>query len=110
MKSNIRNIKFRSSCPIARVLDVMGDKWTLLIMRDALIFGRSTFAEFERSGEQIPTNLLANRLKKLVEIGLLEKVQYQKHPVRYRYEPTPEAQELKPILRTLKRFGANNLY
>ncbi len=74
-------------------------------MRDALIFKRRTYAEFERSGEHIPTNLLASRLKRLVELGLLEKELYQEHPKRYRYNPTPIASELKPILRSLKQFG-----
>lgn len=109
MNAKTTEVKFRSRCPIARTLDVLGDKWTLVIMRDALFFDRRTFAEFERSGENIPTNLLANRLKKLVEFGLLEKVQYQTHPVRYRYEPTEMADELKPILRSIKRFGEKNL-
>lgn len=108
MTSKSSSTNFRSHCPIARTLDVLGDKWTLLIMRDALFFKKSTFAEFERSGEQIPTNLLAARLKKLVEMGLIEKVQYLERPVRFRYEPTPKAQELKPILRSIKRFGENN--
>ena len=104
-----KHTKFRSPCPIARTLDVLGDKWTLVIMRDALFFNRRTFAEFERSGEKIPTNLLTDRLKKLVDFGLMEKVQYQTHPVRYRYEPTEMANELKPILRSIKRFGEKNL-
>lgn len=108
MKLANAKTKFRSHCPIARTLDVLGDKWTLLIMRDALFFKKGTFAEFERSGEQIPTNLLADRLKKLVEFGLLEKVQYQERPVRFRYEATAQAQELKPILRSIKRFGEDN--
>lgn len=108
MKSTIAGVKFRSQCPIARTLDVLGDKWTLLIMRDALFFNRRTFADFERSGERIPTNLLAERLKKLVEFGMLEKIQYQQRPVRYHYQPTQKAAELKPILRSIKRFGEGN--
>lgn len=108
MKSTSANVKFRSQCPIVRTLDVLGDKWTLVIMRDALFFKKRTFVEFERGGEQIPTNLLAARLKSLVRFGLLEKVQYQEHPVRYRYEPTAKAQELKPILRSIRRFGESN--
>lgn len=102
-------IRYRSECPIARSLDLLGDKWTLVIMRDALFFEKRTFAEFERSSERIPTNLLADRLKKLIESGLLEKVRYQDHPVRFRYEPTRTAQQLKPILRSLKQFGEKHL-
>ncbi len=99
----------RSQCPIARSLDLFGDKWTLLIIRDALIFERRTFVEFERSGEGIPSNLLASRLKTLIEHGLLQKEAYQARPPRFRYEPTRIAQELKPILVSLKRFGDSYL-
>lgn len=104
-----RKIKHRSTCPIARSLDILGDKWTLVIMRDALFFDRYTFADFESSGERIPTNLLADRLKKLVNLGLLEKVLYQKHPNRYRYEPTAAGIDIKPVLKSLAQFGEKNL-
>jgi len=104
-----KDITFRSTCPIARSLDILGDKWTLVIMRDALYFDRHTFAEFERSGEQIPTNLLADRLKKLVELGLLDRILYQEHPTRYRYEPTDLGREIKPLLQNLKLFGEKHL-
>ncbi|MDA1073576.1 MAG: helix-turn-helix domain-containing protein [Proteobacteria bacterium] len=102
-------VKHRSTCPIARSLDVLGDKWTLVIMRDALFFDRYTFADFEHSGEKIPTNMLANRLKKLVDLGLLKKVLYQQHPDRYRYEPTEMGTEIKPVLKSLARFGEKHL-
>ncbi|MBT5054654.1 MAG: helix-turn-helix transcriptional regulator, partial [Gammaproteobacteria bacterium] len=64
---------FRSPCPIARTLDLFGDKWTLVVMRDALFFDCRTFADFANCSEKIPTNLLAERLKRLVLIGMLEK-------------------------------------
>lgn len=99
----------RSGCPIARTLDLLGDKWTLVIMRDALIFGKKTFAEFERRSEQIPTNLLASRLNRLVEMGLLAKVPYQTRPTRYHYLPTDIGRSLKPILREMRKFGEAHL-
>lgn len=102
-------LAYRSQCPIARSLDLLGDKWTLVIMRDVLFFNRRTFGEIEGAPEQIPTNLLASRLKKLVELGLLEKVLYQEHPKRYRYEPTRQGEEVKPLLRSLKQFGEKHL-
>ena len=109
MKKKANQTAHRSHCPIARSLDVLGDKWTLVIMRDALFFNRRTFAEFERSAEHIPTNLLADRLKKLVELGMLERVLYQEHPNRYRYEPTNKGKEVRPILRSLIQFGEAHL-
>ena len=95
----------RSACPISRTLDVFGDKWTLLILRDVLVFKKKTSAESERSGEGIPTNLLADRLKRLVELGSLEKVAYQNRPVRYHYLPTEKGAAMRPVLRAIKNFG-----
>ncbi len=100
---------YRSHCPIARSLEILGDKWTLVIMRDVLFFNRHTFADFERAGESIPTNLLSDRLKKLVELELLQKVKYQSNPARYRYEATLIGKEIKPILRNLANFGEKHL-
>jgi DNA-binding HxlR family transcriptional regulator len=101
--------KHRSYCPIARSLDVLGDKWTLVIMRDALLFDRRTFAEFSASRENIPTNILSNRLKRLVELELLEKVPYQQQPTRYEYVPTAKGRRARPILTALKNFGEDHL-
>lgn len=109
-KSNkLTALEHRSTCPIARSLDLMGDRWTLLIMRDALFFERRTFADFSASKENIPTNLLSDRLKKLVAQGLLEKQPYQERPPRYEYVPTELGISLKPVLRAMKVFGEKHL-
>lgn len=100
---------FRSPCPIARTLDILGDKWTLLVLRDALFFEARTFAEFERRPEHIPTNLLSDRLKRLVEAGLLEKVAYQEHPLRYEYVPTASGRAVRPVIRAMRQFGEAHL-
>lgn len=100
---------FRSPCGIARTLDLLGDKWTLLVLRDAMFFNRRTFAEFSRSLEHIPTNILSDRLKRLVEAGLLEKRPYQELPTRYEYLPTETGAEVRPILTALKNFGVKHL-
>ena len=102
-------VTYRSECPIARTLDVVGDKWTLLVLRDALVFGRKTFGEFEDGRERIPTNLLADRLKRLVDCGLLKKVPYQEAPKRYHYLPTPEGEAVLPVIRAMKDFGEKYL-
>ncbi|HCD26845.1 MAG TPA: transcriptional regulator [Gammaproteobacteria bacterium] len=96
---------FRSPCPIARALDILGDKWTLLVMRDALYFNVRTYADFASQIEHIPTNLLASRLKTLTKQGFLEKVPYQTNPMRYEYVPTDLAKALKPLLREVRKFG-----
>ncbi|MCR9278670.1 MAG: helix-turn-helix transcriptional regulator [Pseudomonadaceae bacterium] len=103
------SIEHRSTCPVARTLDLMGDRWTLLVMRDALFFNCKTFADFSASKERIPTNLLSNRLQKLVAQGLLSKALYQERPPRYEYLPTELGRALKPVLRAMKAFGEDNL-
>ena len=99
----------RSNCPIAQSLDLFGDKWTLLVMRDVLVFGKKSFVDFEQGDERIPTNLLADRLKRLVEQALLEKVPYQDKPVRYHYLPTEKGRALRPVLRAMRIFGETHL-
>ena len=103
------NIAHRSPCPISRSLDLMRDRWTLLIMRDALFLNGRTFADFCSSREHIPTNLLSDRLRKLVGWGLLAKVPYQTRQTRYEYVPTELGKALKPVLRALKSFGEEHL-
>ena len=61
----------RSPCPIANTLDILGDKWTLLVVRDLLFLDKHLYGEFMQSGEGIPTNVLADRLKRLEETGLV---------------------------------------
>ena len=102
-------VEYRSNCPVSRSLDLLGDKWTLLIMRDALFFERKTFADFTSSSEHIPTNLLSARLKKLVSCGLLERHQYHDKPARYEYLPTAMGEKLRPVLNVIKQFGQENL-
>ena len=99
----------RSQCPVARTLDILGDKWTLLILRDTLLFKSRSFADFEQSPENIPTSLLADRLKRLVENGFLTKVPYQEKPVRYHYVPTEKADAVLPVIRAMKKFGEAQL-
>lgn len=95
----------RSNCPIARTLDVLGDKWSLLVLRDALVFNRRTFSEFARSEEHIPTNILSERLKRLVEHGLLTRQAYQQNPERFEYRPTEQAKAVLPVLKALREYG-----
>ena len=77
----------RSKCPVSCALDLLGDKWTLLLVRD-LLLGKGTYTEFQQSPEGIPTNILAERLKRLLAAGIIEKLPYQERPVRYRYHLT----------------------
>ena len=104
-----QTLDYRSLCPVSRSLDLMGDKWTLVIMRDVLIFNCRTFADFSKCSERIPTNLLSDRLKKLVAVGLLKKKQYHSRPARYEYVPTSRGEDLRPVLQAMKAFGERHL-
>ena len=95
----------RSACPIANALDIIGDKWTLLIVRDMLLFGHSRFSEFLRADEGIPSNILADRLKRLEEHGLVRRRRYQQRPERFAYMLTQDGRELEPILREMICWG-----
>lgn len=90
-------------CSIARALEVVGERWTLLILRD-LYLGRRRFDEFTDS-LGITRTVLAGRLRKLVEHGLLERRLYQDRPERYEYLPTPKALALAPVLAHLMHWG-----
>ncbi len=81
MKSEEVSELRRSPCPIANTLDLIGDKWSLLVIRD-LRRGKCTYSELLDSPEGIPTNILADRLKRLEEAGGIERSAYQERPVR----------------------------
>ena len=101
MKKLSKDLSKRSCCPVSTALDIIGDKWTLLIIRDIAILDKHRNKEFQEGDECIPTNILANRLKRLVENGLLEKRPYQDNPPRYEYYLTDAGQGLVPVVREL---------
>jgi len=97
----------RSTCPVSRTLDVLGDRWSLLVVRD-LMRGKRRFAEFLDSKEGIPTNTLAERLKRLVRAGIVESHRYSEHPPRLEYVLTPKGEELRPIIRAMVDWGVRH--
>ena len=98
----------RSDCPAACALDIAGDKWTLLVVRD-LLRGRHTFKELLAGSEGIPTNILADRLKKMEEAGLVSAKPYQDKPVRWRYELTAKGRDLGDVLGAVARWGMKHV-
>ena len=107
--STLDEISFkRSACPIACCLDIMGDKWTLLVVRD-LFFGKMKFTEFQQSAENIPTNILANRLKQLEAAQLIVKTPYQQRPVRNQYQLTESGQSLELVLKAMVQWSEQQL-
>ncbi|HEY2819857.1 MAG TPA: helix-turn-helix domain-containing protein [Candidatus Acidoferrum sp.] len=98
----------RSPCAVACTLDLVGDKWSLLVVRD-LLRGHVTYKELQNSREGIPTNILADRLKKLEGAGLVAKSAYQEHPVRYAYGLTERGKDLSDVLMALVRWGKKHI-
>jgi len=88
----------RTHCPIAFALDIFGDKWTLLILRDIILFGKRFYKDFANSDEGISTNILADRLQKLEEQGILLKKRDQDDKKRFIYEPTKKGLDLVPVM------------
>ena len=98
----------RSVCPITNTLDVLGDKWTLLVIRD-MFLGKKTYGEFLASPEGIPTNILADRLKRLEQHGIIDRTPYQQSPVRYAYRLTSKGQQLSPVINAIIEWGLDNI-
>ena len=94
----------RSSCPITCSLDLLGDKWTLVIIRD-LLLGKKRYQEFLVSPEKIATNILVDRLKKIKVAGLVIQKTYQQNPIRNEYVLTKKGEELRPVLQALITWG-----
>lgn len=98
----------RQTCPIAATLEVIGDPWTLLILRDAFN-GVKRFEQWqERLG--VARNVLASRLKTLVAHGVLRTEAYSERPPRHEYLLTDKGRELRPVLLTLYDWGERNIY
>ncbi|PIY08734.1 MAG: transcriptional regulator [Flexibacter sp. CG_4_10_14_3_um_filter_32_15] len=89
---------FRSSCPLVSALDVIGDKWSLIIVRDMLLGGKKTFKEFSASQEGIATNLLSSRLKMLECFDLISKRKLPKNKKENIYLLTEKGLDLTPII------------
>lgn len=99
----------RSNCPIACTLDLVGDRWALLIIRDMLFLGKQRFEEFLESPEGISTNILASRLKSLEQLGLVEKQPYSNHSRRMNYQLTEQGRSLRVVLKAMIDWGLENI-
>ncbi|HET7062066.1 MAG TPA: helix-turn-helix domain-containing protein [Nitrosospira sp.] len=94
----------RSPCPITNGLDIFGDKWSLVIIRD-LMLGKRRYQDLISSPESIASNILADRLRRLEVAGLVERRPYQQTPVRYEYILTEKGRDLKPVLEAIIEWG-----
>jgi DNA-binding HxlR family transcriptional regulator len=91
------------NCSVARALEIVGERWTLLIIRDAFL-GLSRFDQFQES-LGIARNVLTDRLRRLVDEGILERVRYRERPERYEYHLTQKGRELRLALAGLRQWG-----
>lgn len=96
----------RSRCPIALALDVLGDPWTLLIVRDLLFKGARLFGDFAESGERIATNVLSDRLARLEANGIVDKTRDTTDARRFVYRLTEKGMGLAPVLTELVIWSA----
>ena len=108
LKSSAQKSSRRSACPVACTLDLLGDRWTLLVIRD-LVTGKSRYGEFLESPEGIPTNILAERLKRLESAGIITRNTYQENPPRYAYTLSPRGEELKSVLGAVAQWGTRHI-
>ena len=100
--------KRRSGCPVNVCLEVFGDRWSLLIVRDLMVRGYKTFKEFQESGEGIATNMLADRLRKLESSGILEREVEPNDGRKVNYRLTQKGIDLAPVLLDLLIWGAHH--
>lgn len=94
------------SCPVVRALDVIGDSWTLLILRDLFLDGPRKFQDLQESLVGASPNTLSARLKKLEENGIIERRFYTEHPPRAEYVLTERGRELGPVMKSLRNWGS----
>ncbi len=103
-----RKSKHRSGCPVSASLEVFGDRWSLLIIRDLMVRGYRTFKEFQQSGEGIASNILADRLRKLEASGILGREQGESDKRQVNYRLTAKGIDLAPVLLELLIWGAHH--
>ena len=94
----------RSPCPVACTLDILGDRWTLLVVRD-LVLGRSRFKDFAASPEGIPTNILSDRLQRLLDSGVVTQVSAAPGSKHLAYQLTEKGRALMPVLKSMRDWG-----
>jgi len=92
-------------CPVSRTLDIIGDRWTILILRDLILEGPRKFQDLQHAFPRMSPNTLSARLKTLEQHGIVERRTYEEHPPRAEYVLTDKGRELRPVLRTLRIWG-----
>ncbi len=105
----IKSAPIRSECPIANALDLLGDRWTLLVLRDLIFYGRHEFGEFLNGGEGIATNVLSDRLERLCCGGLVARFHHPTNGKKYVYRVTETGIDLIPTMIELVIWSERHL-
>jgi DNA-binding HxlR family transcriptional regulator len=100
---------YNQFCPVARTLDVIGDRWSMLVLRDLFLHGPRKFHELQSSLTGISPNTLSARLKTLEEHAIVSRRLYEEHPPRAEYVLTEKGSELRPVLRSLRVWGEKHI-
>ncbi|MGA7916924.1 MAG: helix-turn-helix domain-containing protein [Candidatus Acidiferrales bacterium] len=106
--SGQRQTNRRSGCPVSLSLEMLGDRWSLLVIRDLMVRGYKTFKEFQEAGEGIATNILADRLQKLEATGIITAEEQATDGRRKNYRLTGKGIDLAPVLLELLIWGARH--
>jgi DNA-binding HxlR family transcriptional regulator len=109
MTKRDEKIEWRSVCPICSGLDVLGDKWTMLIIRDLIIHGPMTYSDLLESPEHISTNILADRLNLLLSLKLIERIHPEKSARNNAFQLTDSGAALRPVLESLGAWSQTHL-
>lgn len=103
--SEARAFDWRSECSITTGLDVLGDRWSLLIVRDLIAHGTRTYSEFRESPEHVSTNILADRLRLLTSLGIIERTDPDGVARNNAYRLTPSGAALRPVLEEIGKWS-----
>ena len=95
----------QTCCPVARTLDIIGERWTILLLRDLFLQGPRKFQDFQKSLAGVAPNTLSARLKAMEEHGLITRRFYSDHPPRVEYHLTKKGRSLGPVLKALREWG-----
>jgi DNA-binding HxlR family transcriptional regulator len=104
-RGSLMTVDSTQFCPVARTLDIIGDRWTILILRDLTLDGPRKFNDLQRAFPKMSPNTLSTRLKTLEQHGIVERRIYEDYPPRSEYVLTDKGRELRPVLRTLRIWG-----
>ena len=96
-------------CPVARTLDLIGERWTLLLLRDLLLHGPRRFQDFQTSLPGVAPNTLSARLKSLEDNGLVRRDLYSERPPRLEYVLTDKGKSLGPVVKAMRDWGSKHL-